>query len=416
MNNFPTAHPVAAIFGLVNDGFTFIMNRRRAYNTDIFKIPVPGMNIICFGGEDAAEAFYDQRKFLRKGAVPLPIQQTLTGVNAIHTTDDLQHHNRKALFMSLMTDHEMMRLQRIVRNQVEKASRSWVNSEKVILFDAISVVLCKAICEWAGVPLEPDSAEFRAQQFVSLVDAFGSIGARHIKGVKARSSLESWIAGIIQAFRSGVMETKVSSALHLCSNYRETNGKLLDLKLAAIELINILRPTVAISWYVSFGATALFGNEKYKEDYRHRGAPYQNSFINEIRRFFPFAPFMGAKVKDSFEWKNFQFPKGTLVLLDMYGTNHDERLWDDPFLFLPERFIGRSIKPYDFLAQGGGNPDEGHRCPGELITVETLKTVLDFLNSQLEFELPKQDLSYSLSRMPTRPVSGFIMKNVKLKI
>lgn len=414
MTKFPTENPVAAAIGLYKDGFTFIMNRRRKFNSDIFKISLPGMDIICFGGEDAARAFYDPDKFVRKGAVPLPIQDALTGRKAIHTTDDRQHHSRKALFMLLMTDEQMTRLQQLIYLELQLAAKRWIIEDNVVLFDAASRVLCKAICTWAGIRLDDDTIDLRASQFVSLVDAFGNLGARHFKGTRARKEVEAWISDIIRDVRAGRLIPEPDSALHLCAFYEESNGNILDLKLAAIELINILRPTVAITWYISFAAVALFNDEKIKEKFKTAGNSYQENFINEVRRFFPFAPFMGAKVRSSFTWKNYRFSKGTLVLLDMYGTNHDDRLWDDPYSFIPERFNDRIIKPFDFLAQGGGDPYSGHRCPGETITVETLKTFLNFLSTQMQFNLPKQNMSYSLSRMPSKLVDGFIMNNIKL--
>jgi len=99
----------------------------------------------------------------------------------------------------------------------------------------------------------------------------------------------------------------------------------------------------------------------------------------------------------------------------MYGTNHDERLWEHPDQFIPERFENRSIKPFDFLAQGGGDPRTGHRCPGEWITIEVLKAFLGFLTEYVQYNLPPQDLTYDLSRMPTLPTSGFVMTHVKRK-
>lgn len=382
-------------------------------NTDVFKIVVPGMQIICFGGEEAARTFYDPTKFIRKGAVPLPVQKTLTGVNAIHTTDGEQHHTRKEMFMSLMTDENIARLQQLVRNELTLAVSTWAKFDRVVLFEASSVVLCRAICSWAGVPLNPKDAAGRAKQFVAMVDAFGTMGPRHFRGSKARNSIEAWIAEIIAQVRSGQLHADEGSALYLCAHFKEHDGSMLDAKMAAIELINILRPTVAIAWYIAFSATALFTNQAYQDNFISGGNTYRENFINEVRRFFPFAPFMGAKVRETFEWKNVKFPQGALVLLDMYGTNHDDRLWEDPFSFVPERFNNRTIKPFDFLAQGGGSPHDGHRCPGELITVETVKTVMEFLCREVKFELPKQDMTYSLSRMPTRPKDGFIMQHIQ---
>jgi fatty-acid peroxygenase len=402
-----------AAYHLFNDGFTFIMNRRRLMNTDVFTIDVPGLKVICIGGEEAAGVFYDPEKFVRKGAIPVPVQKTLTGLDAIHTTDASQHSHRKALFMSFMTEDNVARLQQLIRHELEVASISWSKRDRTVLFEESGIILCEAICAWAGVPLAVNDSPLRAKQFIAMVDAFGTMGARHFKGVKARKQVEAWITELIEKLRTGQLNVDPNSPLYHCAHFKEVDGSELSAKLAAVELINILRPTVAIAWYITFAATALFSNDSYKEQFISGAEAYQENFINEVRRFFPFAPFMGAKVRESFVWKGVELSKGNLVLLDMYGTNHDDRLWDNPFAFIPERFGGRQIKPYDFLAQGGGYPETGHRCPGELITVETLKTVLHFLATQIEFAIPKQDMSYPFSRMPTRPRDGFIMENIK---
>lgn len=47
--------------------------------------------------------------------------------------------------------------------------------------------------------------------------------------------------------------------------------------------------------------------------------------------------------------------------------------------------------------------------------MEIMKGSLDFLVNKIEFQVPKQDLSYSLIKIPTLPKSGFIMTNIKRK-
>ncbi|WP_409288415.1 cytochrome P450 [Peribacillus sp. SCS-37] len=61
-------------------------------------------------------------------------------------------------------------------------------------------------------------------------------------------------------------------------------------------------------------------------------------FVQEVRRYYPFGPFPGAGIKEEFAWKSCEFKKGGLVLLDVYGTNHDPCLWKEPDWFIPERF------------------------------------------------------------------------------
>lgn len=53
---------------------------------------------------------------------------------------------------------------------------------------------------------------------------------------------------------------------------------------------------------------------------------------------------------------------------------------------------------------------------GEGVTIELMKVGLDFLINQIEFKIPAQDLSYSLTKIPALPVSGFIMSNIRTKL
>ena len=58
---------------------------------------------------------------------------------------------------------------------------------------------------------------------------------------------------------------------------------------------------------------------------------------------------------------------------------------------------------FTFIPQGGGDPAKGHRCPGEHITVEIMKATIEFLLHRIAYQVPAQNLQYSLSRIPTFP-------------
>ena len=47
------------------------------------------------------------------------------------------------------------------------------------------------------------------------------------------------------------------------------------------------------------------------------------------------------------------FPLGRRVLLDLYGTNHDPRVWKHPLRFDPERFLGPEPSAFAFVPTGG---------------------------------------------------------------
>ncbi|MEC9463699.1 MAG: cytochrome P450, partial [Pseudomonadota bacterium] len=60
-----------------------------------------------------------------------------------------------------------------------------------------------------------------------------------------------------------------------------------------------------------------------------------------------------------------------------------------------------------------GSTARGHRCPGEMATVEILKEAARLLAGVIDYEVPEQDLSVSLTTVPTGPTDGFIISGVR---
>jgi fatty-acid peroxygenase len=402
---------------LMKEGYEFIPNRKEKYESELFEARLLGQRVICISGEEAARLFYDTDRFKRNGAAPKRIQKTLFGENAIQTMDGDAHIHRKLLFMSLMTPPHQKRLAQMAMEEWKAAAAKWEkDGSEIVLLEEARGILCRVACAWAGVPLKEKDEKERAAEFAAMVDAFGAVGPRHWKGRHARNSSEDWIRGVIEDVRDGKLAAEEGTALHEMAFHKNLDGTRLDSQLAAVELINVLRPIVAISTFIAFSALALHGHPRYKEMLQTGNGRELEMFAQEVRRFYPFGPFLGAIVRKDFTWKEALFKEGMLVLLDIYGTNHDPRLWEDPFEFCPERFGGWDGSLFDLIPQGGGDPSKGHRCPGEGITVEVIKASLDFLVNRIEYSVPEdQDLSFSLSRMPTFPESGFIISNVKIK-
>ncbi|MCY8960364.1 cytochrome P450 [Bacillus atrophaeus] len=400
---------------MMREGYLFIKNRVDRYQSDLFETRLLGQKAICMSGEEAAKVFYDPERMKRNGALPKRLLKTLFGVDAIQTMDGDAHTHRKLLFMSLMTPPHQKRLAELAMEQWLAALSKWEGAEKVELFEEAKNVLCKIACQWAGVPLEESEVKERADDFSAMVDAFGAVGPRHWKGRRARSRAEEWIRDIIENVRAGKTEAEKGTALYEMAFHTELDGSRLDTQMAAVELINVLRPTVAISTFITFSALALHNHPEYKEKLKSGNGDDLEMFVQEVRRFYPFGPFLGAQARKDFVWNQCEFKEGMLVLLDLYGTNHDACLWEDPNEFRPERFKDRKDQLFDLIPQGGGDPAKGHRCPGEGITIEVMKVTLDFLINHIEYEVPEQDLSYSLVRMPSLPESGFVMSRIRRK-
>jgi fatty-acid peroxygenase len=400
---------------LLLEGYNFISKRCRKYGTNVFQTRLLCNKVICMKGADAAKLFYDERYFKRKGVAPKMIQKTLFGQHGVQGLDGMEHKQRKQMFMSIMTPENMEILQALSKEQWEVYSKKWERECCITLFDQVQEIMTKVACEWAGVPIKESEIKLRADDFGKMVDGFGSFGCRYWMGKCARNRTEMWIKDIIKQIRSNkIKPDKTSAAYTIAWNY-DMNGELLNPQVAAVELINIIRPIVAIATYITFGALAMYRYPGCRRKLQSNDDSYPLMFIQEVRRYYPFAPFVGARVKKSFYWKNVYFKRGAITLFDIYGTNHDPRYWDWPNKFHPERFANKKENLYAFVPQGGGDPHQGHRCAGELVTINIMKESLLFLANKMEYRVPKQNLNYCLRRIPTLPKSRFKITQIHLK-
>lgn len=101
-------------------------------------------------------------------------------------------------------------------------------------------------------------------------------------------------------------------------------GKLEDIEAVADDLLNIIRPMVAISIYVTFTAHAVIHHPKEVEKLRaHDDRDAYKRFIQEVRRFYPFFPFNVARVKEDFVYRGHAFKENDQVIFDFHGTNNE---------------------------------------------------------------------------------------------
>ncbi|NED99780.1 cytochrome P450 [Phytoactinopolyspora halotolerans] len=399
---------------LVNDGYRFFLNRLNHHHQDVFETRLFGERAICMHGPEAARVFYDPERFGRSHAVPSRVQKTLQGQGGVQGLDGDAHRHRKAAFMRLMTEDRVADLVDLFERGWRDVLPRWELSDRVVLFEEAQELLCRAACTWAGIPLHDDEVPHRAQDMAAMVDAFGAVGPRHWRGRLARLRSETWMKRIVAAARSGHVETFEPSALHTFAYHRDLDGELLDTRVAAVEVLNVLRPIVAISWYVAFIAVALRDHPEWRDRIRSDAGGHESElFVQEVRRVYPLTPFVGARVRRSFEWHGHRFDEGTLVLLDVYGAHRDGRVWERPGEFDPERFRGWSSDGFDLIPQGGGDHYRDHRCAGEWITIALMKSAARLLCTTIKYQVPKQDLHIDLRRMPTAPRSGVVIDRVE---
>lgn len=359
-------------------------------------------------GQDAARLFYDEQRFSRKGAMPKRVQKTLIGVGGVQSLDGIQHRHRKSLFVSqLMQLERIEQLARLHELHWKSAIRSWPINSNLSLYHEAQRILCQSACEWAGVPIASSEIGGRANEFGLMINSGAKIGLYHFKGRRARHACERWIKQIILDIREGKLAIAPDKPLYAIAWHQDEHKQLLPIEIAAVEVINILRPIVAISQLITFSALALHQYPACRESLQQDDDGTYQRFLLEVRRYYPFFPFLAAHVTKDFVWKGLPFKKGQRALLDIYGTNHDPRLWDHPEKFDPDRFRSWEDTAYNFIANGGGTYDQHHRCPGEFITNSLLKVAIEILMQDILYTVPPQNLHLDLTTIPSQPPSTF---------
>jgi fatty-acid peroxygenase len=401
---------------LLTEGYRFIQNRCRALGCDVFQTRLLRQRTVCLKGEDAARLFYDETLFTREKAAPLLLQTTLLGRGGVQSMDGAAHRVRKQMFLSLMSPQRIDSLVALARQEWDLRIRRWSETSEVPrdLFVEVQEIFCVAVCKWADVPLRSEDVRRVRSDLGALIDGGGSVGPRYVRSVLARRRAGRWGRTRIARTPSGAFTPAPGRALAVISAHVDDNGHPLNLKTAAVELLNVLRPTVAVAHFVLFCALRLRWQPQWKDRLIEQPELAQ-PFVHEVRRLYSFFPFAAARVRKTFTWRGYVFLRGRRVLLDLFGTNHDGASWTDPEAFRPERFVNTQPGPFDLVPQGGGSPDKGHRCPGEPITLALLQMAVLKMTHDMDYEAASHPADIDLKRLPMLPTERYLITSIRAR-
>jgi fatty-acid peroxygenase len=399
----------------LDEGYLLLSELRKEANAPVVKARLLNKEVIAIYGKEAAKKFYDPRNFKREGAMPKIVLKTLFGENGVQTLDGQAHEHRKTIFMDLMTPKRMEEYHRILdKNLTQKLDRQQGQFE---LFDLAKDVLFRSICEWAGIDLSQltkKEVDQLAEYQISMISSAVTNPATHIKGIDNRKKSEKWAQSLIENARINPVAGKEDVALYAFAKATDDHGELLPIDVAAVELLNVIRPTVALTVWIALMGHALFSRPDIYQRLHAEFDQLQDSFIQEMRRYYPFFPMLPAFAIQDVEVDGYLIPKDSWVVLDLYGTNHDDRMIEKPEVFRISRYLGKEKhisydEEYEMIAQGGGEFKTMHRCAGEWITLHTLRVFSDQLVNKYQFSIPEQDWNIPMNQFPTYPKSKALL-------
>jgi hypothetical protein len=249
-------HPPEASIALLRHGYRWSERIRAAAGDDVDPDAVPvrmlGRPAVMLRGPDGVRAFTDTDLVRRHGAVPGAVADVLFGKGAVHGLDDADHLRRKALFVRATPPAAVQALVDEVELRWLAATRSWTPGREVVIEDEAVRVIGRAVLHWAGIELPASEADRVARRFATIVDGFGVVGAANLEARWSRRRSDAWALRVIHAARRGDPVPRRGSVLELAAWWRDADGHLLPARTAAVELQNVLRPTVAVARFVAF--------------------------------------------------------------------------------------------------------------------------------------------------------------------
>ena len=398
-----------------------------------------GEPAVVVRGAAGVRLFYNAALMRRADAMPVAVSGGLFGAGAVHSLDDAEHAHRKGVFIQAVMDPDGVRtlLDRVEQEWERTIADRWRSGGSYAVVDAAVEVYGRALLWWAGFEVESSLAEQLARQEAQIVDGFAVPGPAWVRSQVARRRCDAWFIDQVRAARAGMWKPREGTPLDLVLAHRELDGQPLTDEVAAVEVQNMIRPGVATARFAAFLAVAMHEHPAWREQVdaevgeapgpplSQRELPVTTAVVHEVRRYYPFVPLLPARARRDLEVEGVAVRAGERVLLDVYGTNHDERHWSQPERFDPSRFLNQPRAsahpgcpmnlepgPESFIPQGGGRIDTGHRCPGEAITVGLLVHTAAAL-ARLEALVDRASLGYSLRRMPTAPRGGVILSGVR---
>ncbi|GFT13111.1 cytochrome P450 2J5 [Nephila pilipes] len=142
--------------------------------------------------------------------------------------------------------------------------------------------------------------------------------------------------------------------------------------------------------------------------------PYSMATVQEMLRYIAIAPLFPPRyVLESLSFGGYTIPRGSHVICNNWAISHDQRYFEDPITFKPERFLSEDKSKVEKL-KGYGPFSFGKRnCPGEGVAMMTI--YLFFVSIMQKFKIqgphglpPNMDYTFGSGLYPIEQKLCFI--------
>ena len=329
----------------------------------------------------------------------------LVGGTSLFLIDGKQHQCERALLSPSFHGERIAGQAAIIEQVAKRVAERWEVDQTVRIMDSTLDVSLEVIIRVVFGVQSQDRIELFKEKLTRFVSSFHPILAftrmfqRPMLGlspwnnfIKARTDFHELLEAEIEARRTDSQQSDLMSRL-LNSKYEDgkpvSNEKIRD-HLVTLLLAGHETTQIAMAWSMSWlhrqpeTLTRLRSQLQGCSTEQILSNEYLTGVCHESLRINSVLSDIVRTLKKPIKLEACELPAGTNLGVAICLVHEDPELYPDPFAFKPERWIGMTRKPNEFMPFGGGI----RRCIGASLALLEMKITIATWVSKFEFSLP----------------------------
>ena len=317
------------------------------------------------------------------------ILEPVLGKNSVILLDEGDHLSQRKLMLPAFHGEKMTRLEGLMREVSEREVESWPAGDSIELhkrFQALTLeVILRAVF---GLDPGPRLDTLRKRLTVmaeNAVKPFSAVPAlqrdwnplwRQFKAIRAE--VDGHLFDLIDE-RRAEGDSGRADILTMLLDARHEDGSEMSKQELRDELMTLLvagHETTAseLSWaFERLAREPRVVDRLIAEVDADEGDDYVMATVYETLRRRPVLPNAAPRlVKQPIQVGDIEYPEGVCLVANGYLLHHDPDIYEDPYAFKPERFLGEKPGTYTWIPFGGGR----RRCLGASFALLEMKIVL----------------------------------------
>jgi cytochrome P450 len=140
--------------------------------------------------------------------------------------------------------------------------------------------------------------------------------------------------------------------------------------------------------------------------------PYLSAVVSEALRMHPAVPIVMRRLTAPLTVDGVQWSVGDVVGVAVPAVHFDPSRWPHPYRFDPDRFLGKTPTPFEYLPFGGGF----RRCPGAAFASYELAISIGALMKTVELRMPARQRRAKPPRSVPRGIAVVPRREVRLDV